>query len=71
MSALTGGQRTLLIAIGKPDDGSEQHYDGDRECLTQELLALGLVGYTGMSFLNKECFDLTQEGERVFAELTG
>jgi hypothetical protein len=71
MSALTQGQRTLLINIAKPDDGHEQQTDDDKECITQELLALGLVDYTGMNLLNKECFDLTQEGERVYAELTG
>jgi hypothetical protein len=71
MSALTQGQRSLLINIGKPDDGYEQFSEADKENLIHELLALGLVDCTGMSLLNKECFDLTEEGERVFAELTG
>lgn len=63
---LTTDQKDLLILIGKPDDGSQTHAVADGERITQELIRLGLVYSTG-----KDRYDLTDEGERVYGELTG
>jgi hypothetical protein len=63
---LTKVQRELLVLIGKPDDGSQTHVVADGERILQELVRLGLVHRTG-----KESYDLTDEGERFYGELTG
>jgi hypothetical protein len=63
---LTKEQKDFLIFVGKPDDGSKTHVVPDAERLTQELMRLGLVYSTG-----KDSFDLTDEGERLYGELTG
>jgi hypothetical protein len=66
MGMLTEEQKNLLILIGKPDDGSQVHVVADGERITRELIRLGLVHSTG-----KDSYDLTDEGERLYRELTG
>jgi len=63
---LTTEQQDLLILIGKPDDGSRTHVVVYGERITQELVWLGLVCSTG-----KDSYDLTDEGKRLYGELTG
>jgi hypothetical protein len=63
---LTKEQKDFLIFVGKPDDGSQTHVFPDAERLTQELIRRGLMYSTG-----KNSYDLTDEGERVYGELTG
>jgi hypothetical protein len=63
---LTKEQKDLLILIGKPDDGSQTHVVADGERITHELIRLGLVYPTG-----KDSYDLSDEGERLYRELTG
>lgn len=68
---LTDEQRDLLILMGKPDDGTETHVVRDGDRLTQELIALGLAYHTGTDSTGRESYDLTDDGERMYAELTG
>jgi len=65
MVKLTKEQKDLLILIGKPDDGSQQHLVVDGERISNELVQLGLLVRT------KGGYDLTDEGERLYGELTG
>jgi hypothetical protein len=71
MGKLTEEQKNLLILMGKPDDGSQVHVVVDGERITQELISLGLVRYTGRNSAGNNCYDLTDEGERLYGELTG
>jgi hypothetical protein len=66
MVTLTKDQKNLLILIGKPDDGSKTHIVTDGERITLELIRLGLVCSTG-----PDSYDFTDEGERLYGELTG
>ncbi|HEY1381291.1 MAG TPA: hypothetical protein VGF55_31110 [Gemmataceae bacterium] len=71
MAILTEEQKNLLILIGKPDDGSEDHFAVDGVRITRELVTLGLVKYTGKTATDADSFDLTDAGERMYRELTG
>jgi len=71
IAKLTEEQKNHLILMGKPDDGSQVHIVVDAERITHELLRLGLVHHTGKDSTGKDCYDLSDEGERVYGELTG
>jgi hypothetical protein len=71
MAKLTEEQKNLLILMGKPDDGSQVHVVVDGERITRELIELGLVHHTGKGSDGNDSYDLTDEGERVYGELTG
>jgi hypothetical protein len=66
MIKLTKEQKDLLILIGKPDDGSQTHVVSHGERIIQELIKLGLMYSTG-----RDSYDFTNEGERLYGELTG
>lgn len=66
MTKLSEEQKQLLIHIGKPDDSSETHIIVDFDRIGQDLMKFGLVHRTG-----KDRYDLTDEGERLYGELTG
>jgi len=63
---LTQEQKDLLILMGKPDDGSQVHLVADGERITHERIRLDLMHSTG-----KARYNLTDEGERLYGELTG
>jgi hypothetical protein len=71
MVKLTQEQTDLLILIGKPDDGSQVYVVVNGERITHELVRLGLVHYRGKDSTGKDNYDLTDEGERIYGELTG
>lgn len=71
MVKLTAEQQSLLISIGRPDDGSRKQLTDESERLTAELVDLGLIDFTGMNFLGRECYDLTDAGESLFEGITG
>ena len=71
MVKLTEEQKDLLILIGKPDDGSRDHAVVDGKRITDELIRLGLVQHTGKDANGIDSYDLTDEGERLYGELTG
>lgn len=71
MATLTEEQKTLLILLGKPDDGSQPHVVEDGKRIIHELIQLGLVHHTGKGSDGKERFDFSDEGERIYCELTG
>jgi hypothetical protein len=68
---LTDEQKELLILMGKPDDGSQDYVVPDGERITMELVKLGLVYCAGKDSTGRQSYDLTNEGERVYGELTG
>lgn len=68
---LTKEQRDLLVLIGMPDDGSQDHFVLDGERITHGLITLGLVHYTGKSSAGNKCYDLTDAGEVLYGKLTG
>jgi hypothetical protein len=63
---LTKEQQDYLKLLGKPDDGRQTYIVADAERITDELVRLGLVHSTGPG-----AYDLTDEGERLYGELTG
>jgi hypothetical protein len=71
MAKLTEEQKNLLILMGKPVDGSQLHVAADGERITRELIELGLVYHTGKGPDGNDSYDLTDEGERVYGDLTG
>jgi hypothetical protein len=66
MAKLTEEQKSLLILMGKADDGSKTHIVIDGERITQDLIMMGLVRKTG-----NNSYGLTDKGERIYGELTG
>jgi Mn-dependent DtxR family transcriptional regulator len=52
--------------MGKPDDGSQIHVIPDPMSEIKELIKMGLVHCTG-----KNQYDLTDDGEIAYAQLTG
>jgi hypothetical protein len=71
MAKLTEEQKSFLILMGKPDDGSQLDVVIDGERITRELIELELVYRSGKGSDGNVSYDLTDEGELVYCELTG